>query len=148
MKDDELKRMVRGAMYRQCRDRGYAAPVDALIEIGALPKAKYEDWRFGRVDYLERVCTLNLRQLSLVLREMASCAKERGLKPSYSCYKKWGIKKKFGQKRPVIELRFSKSSDPNVERAYATHYVDSARVEELKSEKKPDQGRDSARERD
>ena len=34
--------------------------------IGVLPKQKYEDWRFGRVDYLERVCTVNLRKLSFI----------------------------------------------------------------------------------
>lgn len=82
LKDDELKKKVRGAMRRQCWDRGYAAPVDVMIEIGVLPKAKYEDWRFGKVDYLERVCTVNLRKLSLIMREMRVCAKERGLKAS------------------------------------------------------------------
>lgn len=135
MRDDELRKKVRGAMHRQRKDRGYASAVDVLMDIGVLSKAKYEDWRFGRVDYLERACALNLRKLSLVLREMASYAKECGLKPSYCCYKQWGVKKKFGQKRPVIQLRFSKSGDLNVERAYATHYVDNARVEELKAQK-------------
>ena len=47
-------------MYRQCRSRGYATVVDVLMDIGVLDKAKYEDWRFGRIPYLERVCTINL----------------------------------------------------------------------------------------
>ena len=41
------------------------------------------------------------------------------------------MKKKQGHK-PVIPLRFSKSGNPEIERAYATHYVDLGRVEQLK----------------
>ena len=42
------------------------------------------------------------------------------------------VKKKNGRK-PVIPLRFSKSGDPNIEKWYATHWVDSARIAELKA---------------
>ena len=55
MNDKELKEKVRAAAEQQCQRRGYAAPVDVLMEVGVLPKQKYEDWRSGRVDYLERV---------------------------------------------------------------------------------------------
>ena len=44
------------------------------------------------------------------------------------------MKKKHGHK-PVIPLRFSKSGNPEIEKAYATHYVDSGRTEQLKKEK-------------
>ena len=63
MTDRELTGKVHSAVYHQCQRRGYAAPVDVLMEIGVLPKEKYEDWRRGRIDYLERVCTVNLRKL-------------------------------------------------------------------------------------
>lgn len=138
MKDDELKKKVRGAMCRQCRERGFAAAPDVLLEIGALSKAKHEDWRFEKIDFLERACTLNLRQLSLVLSEMASCAQEHDLKPSWCCYKQWGVKKTFGHKRPVVKLRFCKSGNPDIERAYATHYVDSKRTAALKATRASD----------
>ena len=59
MTEKELIGKVHSAVYHQCQRRGYAAPVDVLMEVGVLPKQKYEDWRFGRVDYLERVCTVN-----------------------------------------------------------------------------------------
>lgn len=62
----------------------------------------------------------------------AICAKT-GLKPSFCYYKRWGVKKKRGH-RQVIPLRFSKSGRPEIERAYATHYVDSKRIEQLKKE--------------
>lgn len=46
------------------------------------------------------------------------------------------MKKKNGQgHKPVVPLRFSKSNDPDIERWYGTHFVDSKRMEQLKAEK-------------
>ena len=104
------------------------------MEIGVLPKQKYEDWRFGRVDYLERVCTVNLRKLSFIMHQMRVYAQKTGLKPSFCYYKRWGVRKKNGTgHKPVIPLQFSKSGSPEIERSYATHFVDLARVQELKA---------------
>ena len=36
--DRELIGKVHSAMYQQCRKRGYAAPVDVLMDIGVLSK--------------------------------------------------------------------------------------------------------------
>ena len=99
--DEELRARVRESMFRQCHMRGYAAPVDVLMDIGALSKKNYEDWRFGRADTLERVCSMNLSKLSAVLREMYACAKAQSLKPSFCYYKRWGVKKK-GQGRGAV----------------------------------------------
>ena len=142
MNDKELIGKVHSAVYHQCQRRGYAAPVDVLMEIGVLPKQKYEDWRFGRVDYLERVCMVNLRKLSFIMRQMRVYAQKTGIKPSFCYYKQWGIKKKNGQgHKPVILLRFSKSGDWEIEKRYATHFVDSKKAAELKAQQnieKPD----------
>ena len=43
MNNKELIGKVNSAMYRQCRDRGFAAPVDVLMEIGYLSKKDYEN---------------------------------------------------------------------------------------------------------
>lgn len=43
MNDDELIGKVHSAMYHQCQERGYAAPVDVLMDIGVLSKQKYEE---------------------------------------------------------------------------------------------------------
>ena len=105
------------------------------MEIGVLPKQKYEDWRFGRVDYLERVCMVNLRKLSFIMRQMRVYAQKTGLKPSFCYYKQWDVKKKNSQgHRPVIPLRFSKSGDLEIEKWYATHFVDSKEAAELKAQ--------------
>lgn len=135
MNDAELASAVHSSMYHQCQRRGYAAPVDVLMDIGVLPKKKYEDWRFGRVSYLESVCTVNLRKLSFIISQMRSYAKQAELKPSFCCYKQWGAKKKNGQgHRPVVPLRFGKSGNPEIERWYATHFVDLKRSAQLKAE--------------
>lgn len=42
MNDAQLIGAVHSAMYRQCKERGYAAPVDVLMDIGVLPKNQYE----------------------------------------------------------------------------------------------------------
>ena len=134
VKDSELIGKVHSAVYHQCQQRGYAAPADVLVDIGVLPKQKYEEWRFGKARYLEQVCTCNLKKLSFIMKQIRFYAKKSNLKPSFCYYKRWGVKKKHGHK-PVIPLRFSKSRNPEIERAYATHYVDPRRVERLKKEK-------------
>lgn len=136
MNDKELAGKIHSSMYHQCQKRGYAAPVDVLMDIGYLSKQRYEDWRFGRIDYLERVCHANLHKLSFVMHQMRVYAGKTNLKASYCCYKKWGVKKKNGQgHKPVVLLRFSKSGDETVERWYATHFVDKSQLARLKNEK-------------
>lgn len=133
IKDKEIASAVHNAMYQQWKKHGYATPVDTLIFIGVLSKKSYEDWRFGRVQYLEKVCTLNLRKLSIIMHQMRVYAQKQGWKNSFCYYKQWGVKKKSGQGHtPVIPLRFSKSGDTNVETWYSTHFVDPERVKQLK----------------
>jgi hypothetical protein len=133
MNNGELIGKVHSSVYHQCLNRGYATPVDVLMDVGVLTKAKYEDWRFGRVSFLEAVCTVNLHKLSFIMKQIRVYAKKRGLQPSFYYYKRWGMKKKNGQgHKPVIPLRFSKSGNPEIEKQYATHYVDKARIQELK----------------
>lgn len=133
MKDVELIGKVHNSVYRQCQKRGYATPMDVLMDVGVLEKQKYEEWRFGKIPYLEAVCNCNLRQLSFVMKQIRSYADKNGLKPSFCYYKQWGAKKKNGQgHKQVYPLRFSKSDKVKIEKAYATHYVDSARIAALK----------------
>ena len=135
MKESEWIGKIYSSMEQQCKKRGYAAPVDVLMDIGVLPKQKYEDWRNGRVDYLERVCTVNLHKLSFIMSQIRAYAREQGLKPSFCYYKQWGVKKKNGQgHKPVVPLRFSKSGNAEIEKNYATHYVDSRRIAEIKGQ--------------
>ena len=125
MNNQELHSKVHSAMYALIKEKGVASPVEVLMAIGVLSKQHYEEWRFGRVSYLERVCQINLSKLATINREIRAYAKKNNLKPSWTDYRKWG-------KGQSIRLRFSKSGDENIERAYATHYVSQQKVEEAK----------------
>ena len=110
MKD--MVNKVHDAMYRQIQSRGYAAPVDVLMDLGVLDKSRYDDWRAGRIPYLEAVCNANLHKLSEMMKEVRSFASQNGWKESVSSYK-----------HKDRTLRFSKTGNPKIEEAYATHYV-------------------------
>jgi hypothetical protein len=126
--DKALCSKVDSAMYTLIRDKGVASPADVLIAIGVLSKADYENWRFGHVDYLERVCKVNLRKLSVISREIRAYARQHSLKSSWTDYRKWS-------KGENIRLRFSKSGDANIERMYATHYIGQKNTEESAARK-------------
>jgi len=94
-----------------------------------LTKKDYEDWRFGRVDYLEKVCNVNLSTLTLINKLIIKYSTDLDLKRSWTGYNQFGR----GIKR---RLRFSKSGDKTIEDRYATHYIDKNRIIEL-IERKP-----------
>ena len=125
---------VHSSVYHQVQKRGYAASVDVLMDLGVLSKQDYENWRFGRIDYLERVCKVNLKKLAEINHQMRVYAQKTGLKPSVTVYKKYGSPSRYpnGKIRP---LRFSKYGDPKVEQWYATHFVDPNFKQKAKAEK-------------
>jgi hypothetical protein len=92
------------------------APVDVIVGMGLLTRDHLEDWRRGRVPYLEKVIDCNLARLSRLLRVLRFHAHDLNLKPSWTAYMRWG-------KGPKQRLRFTKTSDPRIEEAYATHFV-------------------------
>ena len=113
MNDGEIIGKVHSSMYTRLKNQEMVAPFEVLIDVGVLTKEKYDDWRFGRVPFLEAVCTVNLKKLSFIMHQMRVYARKNELKPSVSYYKRWGVKKpKGGGKKPVIKLRFSKHGDP------------------------------------
>jgi hypothetical protein len=114
---------VHNSMYQQLKARGYAAPVDVLLDIGVLTKSDYENWRFGKVDYLEQVCKVNLRKLSEIMKIVRVYAQKNDLKASWTFYRQYGSKNKK-------QLRFSKSGNHSIERSYATHYLNQIKSEE------------------
>ncbi len=75
----------------------------------------YNDWRFGRIPYLERVTSIGLGNLNRILRIIGLHCSEIDLYPSRTAYHRWG-------KGPKTPLRFSKSGEANLEAAYSTHW--------------------------
>jgi hypothetical protein len=92
------------------------APVDVLVAMGLLKVEHLENWRLGRVPYLERVIHCNLTRLSRLLRILRFHAHDLKLVPSLTVYMRWG-------KGPKQRLRFTKSGDPKLEEAYSRHFV-------------------------
>lgn len=92
------------------------APVDVLIGMGLLTREHLDDWRRGRLPYLERVINCNLARLSRLLRILRFHAHDLNLKPSWTAYMRWG-------KGPKQRLRFTKTGGLKLEESYATHFV-------------------------
>lgn len=111
----KLRRQIAAAGKAAVARNGYVSPVDALLATGWLRPEKVEDWRRGRVPYLERVVVANLSKISTAMRMFRSWAESEGMRPSETVYVSWT--------RDRHRLRFSRSGDPNIERAYRTHWL-------------------------
>jgi hypothetical protein len=116
MNHRELEQAALSAADRCLKAKGYISMVDVLLELGMLSREDCERWRFRRVPFLERVVHGNLARLNAVLRAVQANSLRGNMKASWTAYMSWGK----GKPQP---LRFSKSGDANLERAYATHYL-------------------------
>jgi hypothetical protein len=112
----ELQKTIRKNVEELLEEKNYVSSVDLLIRLNYLSKSDYEKWRFGKIEFLEKACTANLSKLSYINSHLKSVSRELNLKESWTAYMKFG-------KGPKIKLRFSKSSDKNIEDRYSTHYV-------------------------
>lgn len=92
------------------------APVDVLIGMHVLTPERLEDWSRGRVPYLEKVIQSNLTRLSRLLRLLRFRAHDLKLVPTVAVYMRCG-------KGPKQRLRFTKTGNPRLEEAYASHFV-------------------------
>ncbi len=90
------------------REGKVVAPVDVLVRMDLLRPERLEDWRFGRVPYLERVIQMRLSRLSKLLRILRFHAGNLNLVPSITVYARWG-------KGPRERLRFTKTGEPRLE---------------------------------
>ena len=114
-KDKFYSRVVKAAGRILARE-DVLSPIDILIEMGNLSKNNYEAWRKGQVPYLERVIEGNLSKANRILRIIGFHAHDLNMVPRQTVYHQWGK----GKKRV---LRFSRSGDSNLEKAYSRHYI-------------------------
>jgi hypothetical protein len=128
MNNKELEKTVKQFTSELAYKKGYVCSVDVLIKLGYLTEADYQDWRFGKIPYLERACQGNLHKLSAVNRFIRKYSAEWDFEKSWTAYYKWG-------KGPKKKLIFSKSRDQQIETLYATHFLNKKRISELKTEK-------------
>ena len=114
----KLEQRVVRAAEAALTERQFVSAIDVLVGIGWLAPSHVEEWRQGRVEYLERVAQANLAKLSAAMKLFRTWATGQGLVPSETVY--------VARTRDRRPLRFSKSGDPDIERAYRTHWVSPA----------------------
>jgi hypothetical protein len=95
--------------------RKFVTAIDVLQGIGWLPQARVDEWRQGRLDYLERGVSTNLHRISAVMKMFRRWAQSRGLAPRETAY--------VSRTRDRHQLRFSKSGAVAIEQAYRTHWI-------------------------
>lgn len=128
MNNKDLERRVKQITLEFAYKKGYVSSVDVLLKLGYITESDYQEWRFGKIEYLEKVCVTNLHKLSAVNKFVRKFAEEWKLEKSWTAYNKFG-------RGPKKRLIFSKSRDGQIEYAYAIHYLDKRRMNELKREK-------------
>ena len=127
MKDSELEKQITKIMHELSDKKGVICSVDILIQLDYLSQMDYMNWRNGKVEYLERVCKVNLSKLGTINQIMKQNAVKMNLKPSLISYNKYGK----GAKR---KLRFSKSGNEIIEKAYATHWINEFQIRKLREQ--------------
>ena len=124
----ELEKKVKQIAHSLVYEKGFICSVDVLLKLDYLAREDYESWRFGKIEYLEKVCKTNLSTLSLVNKTIRKTANDLKLEPSWTGYHKFG-------KGERTKLIFSKSGVTKIEEGYATHYIDKNRINEIKGNK-------------
>ena len=89
--------------------------IDVLMSLGWLEPRRVDEWRQGRIAYLEAIVTASLGKISTAMKVFRNWAPARGLTPSETAC--------VARTRDRRPLRFSKSGDAGIERAYRTHCV-------------------------
>jgi len=89
--------------------------VDVYTGIGWLPLRLVDEWRQGRVDYLERQLQVNPRNVSSAMAIFRRWAEGRGLEPIDTS--------PVARARDRRPLRFTESGSAETERAYRTNWV-------------------------
>ena len=97
-------------------DHSYVCAVDVLCGMGLLAPSNLEAWRNGRIGFLEQVIQGNLHKISSSMAIFRRWALEQGLKPSETRYVRHA-------RTGIVDLQFSKSGDPEIEKGYRTHYI-------------------------
>ena len=112
----EMKSRVVGAAEAALADQQYVSAIDVLIRIGLLAATHAESWRKGRIDILEGTIQANPSKVSHAMALFHEWALENGLKPSETRYVRT-------TRNGTVDLQFSLSGDPAIEKKYRTHYL-------------------------
>ena len=104
------------AVDNKLKSQNFVTPIQVFISMGLLEEQDIDNWRKGRIPYLEKVVKCNLAKAGRILRILRFHAHDLNLKPSITAYRR----NTAGGKIP---LRFTKSGERNIEEAYSRHFV-------------------------
>ena len=107
-------RVVAAAEAALARSRS-VSPIDVLTGLGWLPGRRVDEWRQGRLAYLEESLTARPERIAAVLAALRRWAESQGLRPGEVPY--------VSATRDRRPLHFSRSGDEATERAYRTHWI-------------------------
>ena len=125
MNNIDLEKRIRKMISELSDKKGFISSVDILLGLDYLSQTDYMNWRNGKVEYLEKVCKINLGKLTTINRTIKQIASKMKLKPSWTAYNKYG-------KGTKISLRFSKTGDEKIEKAYSTHWINEYQIKKIK----------------
>ena len=94
----------------------YVSAIDLFIGMNLLQPQHVNDWKKGKIPYLEKVIQGSLGKITFSMKCFRGWASEKGLKPRCTEY----FVKTSGPKR---KLKFSISGAPSLEEFYRTHYI-------------------------
>lgn len=124
--DKRLEERVIAAAEAALAEQQFVTAIDVVVGLGWLTRSREQAWRQGRIPYLEAAVTANLSKVSRAMRFFRRWAQRAGLKPAETAY----VARAPGRRT----LRFSKSGDASIERAYRTHWL-SPHLSERESER-------------
>jgi hypothetical protein len=123
MSQEDLKKRVISAAEAALAHHQYVSAINVLTGARFLEPVHVQAWKKGRIDFLERTIQANLHKISFSMSVFRQWAQQKGLKPSETRYVRSG-------RAGTVDLRFSNSGDPGIEKNYRTHYVSPALSEQ------------------
>jgi len=120
---DPMYPKIVNAVSKILNEKDFVAPIELFTVLSLLDEKKVEDWRFGRIPYLEKAIKCNLTKASRILQIFRFHVHDLNMIPSVTVYKKYG-------KGPKVILRFSKTGEKNIEEAYARHFLKNEKKDE------------------
>lgn len=124
-KEDPLYRRVVNAVRHLQQTKGDVTPINVFVTLGLLPPAKLQEWQQGRILFLEAVLGTNLSKINRVLRILRLHSLDLNLVCKQIDYVRQGS-------GPRKLLKFTRSADPNIERAYSRLYLSTTPPQEPK----------------
>lgn len=126
-RNEHLKERVVRAAEAALAHNQYVSAIDVLTRTGLLAPTHVESWRKGRIDFLEGAIQANPSKITQSMEMFRQWALEKGLKPSETRYVR-------STRTGPVDLQFSQSGDPAIEKNYRTHYI-SPTLSESKQER-------------